>query len=208
MKNLCKIAGCEGFCWGRGLCSTHYQRWRQKGDPTIEPDHPKTGGRPRLATECSIEDCEQHGPYYRGWCRAHYWKWHKYGDPLGGWVRGTCSVEGCDRPRNARGWCRMHYIRWQDHGDVGEAEPRKADAGSGYVNSSGYRIISGRLEHRIVMEEALGRPLEPFETVHHVNGDKLDNRLGNLQLRQGKHGHGVRFECLDCGSHNIAPVAL
>lgn len=37
-------------------------------------------------------------------------------------------------------------------------------------------------EHRLVMEEHLGRTLEKDEVVHHINGDTLDNSLDNLQL--------------------------
>lgn len=39
-----------------------------------------------------------------------------------------------------------------------------------------------RAEHRVLVENSLGRKLARFELVHHVNHDKRDNRLENLEV--------------------------
>lgn len=42
----------------------------------------------------------------------------------------------------------------------------------------------------------------------HMTVERTDNRIENLQLRNGKHGKGVALCCGDCGSRNIVEVPL
>lgn len=56
------------------------------------------------------------------------------------------------------------------------------------------------------MEQKLGRKLERFELVHHINENKLDNRIENLKivtpkehaLEHGQWKHQIKKNCLVC----------
>lgn len=76
----------------------------------------------------------------------------------------------------------------------------KRPHGSGCINKYGYIVIPNKRtggqmhQHRKVMEDHLGRPLEKDEQVHHVNGVRTDNRIENLELWSTAHPAGQRLE--------------
>ena len=94
----------------------------------------------------------------------------------------------------------MHYERMRRRGSLGGAKPERAQAGAGCLTPAGYRVlmIGGRsvLEHRHVMECALGRRLYPDESVHHRDGECAKNELSNLELwsRGQPAGQRVRYK--------------
>lgn len=77
---------------------------------------------------------------------------------------------------------------------------RYVDTSNGYVKLylSDKSVIE---EHRYVMEQHLGRELETTEVVHHINENKLDNRLENLEVLDSREH--VRLHFKDSKKFNI-----
>jgi hypothetical protein len=70
-----------------------------------------------------------------------------------------------------------------------------------------------KLEHRVVVENHIGRKLLRQEVVHHINGIKKDNRLENLLIMNIKDHTRLHQEylpkikiCIECGKEFMPPL--
>lgn len=161
---------------------------------------------------CTFEGCDKEVKA-RNLCAGHYMQWRQGRElsPLKSRRSPKlpfpeCSVGGCDRDATHRGLCRQHRMQQRKKGEPGEIR-KISPKGSGTVTKAGYRMVwapdnpasnsNGQiLEHRLVMEQILGRPLLPGENVHHKNGVRDDNRPENLELWVTMQPAGQRPEDL------------
>jgi hypothetical protein len=84
--------------------------------------------------------------------------------------------------------------RGQRRKQHGNEKPGSKHVSNGYVLVSSHKhpFCNCRgyvLEHRLVMEQQLGRYLLPWEDVHHINENTLDNHSKNLKLFSSRSAH-------------------
>ena len=149
---------------------------------------------------CTVSGCERTDYKAKGLCGLHYDR-RLNGTPLDQRTRTKasgeyCSVMGCKNEARARGWCSMHYGRHRLNGDVNWKPEGRREYGSGkdwHEAPHGYIVRfeptnpqagpNGQVyQHRHVMAAHLDRRLKPHENVHHINGNRADNRIENLEL--------------------------
>jgi hypothetical protein len=201
----CIGANCSKASFARGMCKTHYSRWRLHGDCNIT----KTPGR--LPTLCEVDGCSgrPHSRWKKGkaMCQAHWQCMYRYGtelppadapaDPMP-----LCSIAGCKYECRSRssGLCEKHYGRVRRGVGVDvERLPLHQ-----YVTKAGYVVLvqpdhplatrGGRAaQHRVIAYDThdgvcpncfwCGRALAWGDAVvDHLDEDKQNNDPLNLAV--------------------------
>ena len=168
-----------------------------------------------MTDSCIARNCDRPSRTKKpGYCSAHQNRIRRHGDPQEDIPvksyseTGVCYAPDCSKTVQARGLCATHDWRlthWGTFSTEGRRLIFRAEIGARRIDNDGYIKLKlpdhveahndgWAYEHRVVISDHLGRKLTKTENVHHINGDRHDNRLENLELWNTAQPAGQRPE--------------
>jgi hypothetical protein len=162
MGRICNIPGCDREYYARGYCNPHYRSKKRSGELEVIY-HRSSNPNHKNCEACGREFKVKPSNYDRIYC---------------------CSME-CNKKRRKYAMPKMeeHY-NWQGGNHYHKTLGRHFIT----INKRASKRRNIMYRYRWVMEQHLGRELSPDEVIHHIDGDKTNDDLSNLQLMtQSEH---------------------
>jgi len=155
------------------------------------------GKKIRAIKKCLVDGCVNIH-FGRGYCRKHYVKFilnNKQYEPKTEYI-----CEQCGNTFKANKRSGNKIPRFCSFGCAGLFKKKP------YIIKKGYKKLlipnhprSDRkgyvFEHIIIAEAYLGESLKPFEVVHHIDRNKLNNSIDNLKIFKNNHEH-LKFHAM------------
>ena len=197
VERTCSHPGCGRKHSAKGFCKSHYSKFLS---PEEKERRYARSRKPKQKVTCS--SCGEIFARSRVF-KNNYCSMKCYND-AGNTRRKEkaldhtsprCVVPNCNRASRSKGMCDCHSSRVRLGVPLDKPIQLKGTYGE-WLNPGGYVVKNtphGQiLKHRWVMKQHVGRSLLKIETVHHINGEKSDNRLENLELWSSSHPPGQR----------------
>ena len=96
----------------------------------------------------------------------------------------TCLIHSCGGAVVAKSLCNKHYHKLKRYGDPLGGYEERSQKGHGSLRPDGYhrRYVGKKekLQHILIAEAVIGKPLPKGAVVHHIDGNPHNNSHSNL----------------------------
>lgn len=131
----------------------------------------------------------------------HYQMWHRHGDPLFADAKKIDDLPHGEHMR--RGYKMVTPVREHTKADVADATVEKTHRHSASLTTTPHGFRDGTMRQRRQWEHRKVAGAKPGQIVHHIDGDRLNNEIGNLHVFENATQHGQAHRSLELIAYEL-----